>query len=89
MICLANDGDALLVENVAVHPSAQGRGVGRALMAFAETQARGSGVRTLRLYTNEIMLDNIRLYEYLGYRELERRLEDGYSRVFMEKQLTD
>lgn len=89
LICLVNDGDALLVENVAVHPTAQGRGIGQALMEFAQTRARESGIRTLRLYTNQIMADNVRFYSHLGYREVERRVEDGYSRVFMEKQLTD
>ena len=42
--------DHLLVENVAVSPSFQGRGLGRRLMAHAETLAREFGFTTIRLY---------------------------------------
>jgi len=63
-------------------PSAQGLGVGRLLMEFAEQLA----VRR-RLDTNEIMTENISLYSHLGYVEVDRHIEDGYRRVFMEKRL--
>src|SRR3954452_5797690 len=59
----------LLVENIAVRPDRQGRGLGRRLMAFAEFRARSLGLQALRLYTNEKMTSNIGLYESLGYRE--------------------
>ncbi len=82
-------GDGLLVENVAVRPAAQGAGLGRALMEFAERQARARGLRRLVLYTNEVMVENLAFYAKLGYRETARRTEDGYRRVFMEKRLPD
>jgi GNAT superfamily N-acetyltransferase len=82
-------GDGLLVENVAVRPAAQGAGLGRALMEFAERQARARGRRRLALYTNEVMVENLAIYARLGYRETARRTEDGYRRVFMEKLLPD
>src|SRR6185369_12956128 len=55
--------DHLLIENVAVAPTAQGRGIGQRLMAHAETLARARPVDELRLYTNERFEANIRLYE--------------------------
>jgi ribosomal protein S18 acetylase RimI-like enzyme len=79
--------DALLIENVAVHPKAQGTGLGRRLMDFAEEEGRRGGFGLLRLYTDEIMTENVALHEHLGYREVDRRLEDGYRRVLMEKLL--
>jgi GNAT superfamily N-acetyltransferase len=85
VICLVARGDDLLVENVAVHPDEQGTGRGRELMNFAEEHARRIGFDRLRLYTNEMMTENIALYLHLGFHELERRTEDGYRRVFMEK----
>lgn len=59
--------DHLLVENVAVAPSFQGRGLGRKLMAHAETLACELGVGTIRLYTNQRFAENIALYHRLGY----------------------
>ena len=88
LICLTSTDDVLLVENVAVHPDAQGTGLGRRLMNFAEQQARRLGIVRLQLYTNEIMTENLSIYDHLGYREIDRRSEDGYRRVFMEKILS-
>jgi len=79
--------DHLLVENVAVDPSAQGSGLGRRLMATAEEHARILGLPELRLYTNEKMVENLAWYPRLGYRETERRAESGFARVFFVKTL--
>jgi ribosomal protein S18 acetylase RimI-like enzyme len=78
-------GGSLHVANVAVHPSAQGTGLGRRLMEFAEQQARQRGLDRLDLYTNEVMTENQAIYARLGYRETARRTEDGYRRIYMEK----
>ncbi len=58
----------LLVENVAVAPNFQGRGLGRFLMAHAERLAAARGHAEMRLYTNQRFAENIRLYLALGYR---------------------
>lgn len=87
LIELTEHGDRLHVANIAVHPSAQGAGLGRRLMEFAEEQARQRGLDRLDLYTNEVMTENQAIYARLGYRETGRRAEDGYQRVYMEKDL--
>ena len=79
--------DHLLLENIAVHPSAQGRGLGRALMSFAEQEAARRGLTRLTLVTHEVMTENQAIYARLGYAEVERRSEDGYRRIYMEKHL--
>jgi ribosomal protein S18 acetylase RimI-like enzyme len=87
LIVLAPEDGVLLVENVAVHPDAQGRGLGRRLLAFAEERARLLGLPELRLYTNLKMLSNIALYERLGYvREAEESIQ-GRHAVHMRKRL--
>ncbi len=59
----------LVVHRLCVHPEAEGRGVARALMAYAETAARERGCGALRL---DAFTGNSRataLYESLGYRK--------------------
>jgi ribosomal protein S18 acetylase RimI-like enzyme len=68
------EGDCLLIENVAVLPTFQGRGFGTRLLKLAEELAAASGSAGTRLYTNKLFLSNIRLYEALGYR-VEREVE--------------
>jgi ribosomal protein S18 acetylase RimI-like enzyme len=79
--------DHLLIENIAVHPSAQGGGLGRALMSFAEQEAARRGLPRMTLYTHEVMTENQASYARLGYAEVERRVQDGYRRIYMEKRL--
>ncbi|MGP8001052.1 MAG: GNAT family N-acetyltransferase [Streptosporangiaceae bacterium] len=77
----------LLIENIAVHPAAQGRGLGRALMSFAEQEAANRGLTRMTLVTHEVMTENQAIYARLGYTETERRAEDGYQRIYLEKRL--
>lgn len=56
-------------------------------MAVAEEEARRLRLATVTLYTNELMSENIELYKKLGYRETERKTEQGYQRVYMSKAL--
>jgi ribosomal protein S18 acetylase RimI-like enzyme len=84
-LILIRQDDALLLDNVAISPEAQGQGLGRLLMAAAEKAAVALGYATIRLYTNEAMTENIGLYTRLGYRETRRVTENGLKRVYMEK----
>jgi len=77
----------LLIENVAVRPGAQGRGVGRELLAWAERVAADLGYGEVRLYTHEAMTENIAYYPRRGYTETHRGGQDGYRRVFFTKRL--
>lgn len=88
VIVLIPDETFLLIENVAVDPAHQGRGIGRQLLAHAEIVASLLQVSELRLYTNAAMTENLELYPRLGYREADRRTEDGFERVFFCKPTT-
>lgn len=87
IIVLFSKENSLFIENVAVHPDFQGRGIGRKLIEFALNLAKKAGLQEVNLYTNELMTENIRYYLGLGFVEVGRRLEDGYRRVYFVKPL--
>lgn len=87
VLVLDAQADALLLDNVAVRPECQGAGHGRALMAFAEAEARHRGFAQIRLYTHVLMTENQALYRRLGYVETGRATEKGFDRVYMAKAL--
>ena len=87
VLVLEERADHLLLENVAVEPARRGKGDGRALLDFAEAEARRRGLPEVRLYTNALMERNIALYAARGYAETERRREKNFSRVFMAKRV--
>ncbi len=79
--------DHIHLENVAVFPEQIGRGIGGQLLAFAEHEARRLGLPAVELYTNEKMTENLSIYLYLGYQEIDRRKEAGFSRVYFRKDI--
>lgn len=88
LIETVDEGDRLLIENVAIHPSAQGRGLGRRLLGLAEDLARERGYARVRLFTNSRWEANVRLYLALGYRiTSEDPIDGGMFRVNMSKAL--
>ncbi len=48
VIVLAVDDEGFLIDNVAVDPSHHGKGLGRALLEFAEAEARRAGFDSIR-----------------------------------------
>ncbi|GAP92620.1 putative GNAT family acetyltransferase [Rosellinia necatrix] len=86
LVLIPEDG-VMLLDNVAVSPSAQGLGLGRELIAHAEQRARMAGYSSIRLYTHEAMARNIEYYTRIGYAETHRAEEKGLKRVFMTKSL--
>ena len=87
MLVWAVESDALLLEIVAVSPTAQGTGIGSALLMQAERIARAHEKRWVRLYTNEAMTENLPYYSHRGYVETHRAVQDGFGRVFFGKNL--
>ena len=79
-IVLQRDGEWLL-DNIAVSPEAQGRGVGSALIVACETFLLKRGIQRYHLYTNEAMEQNLACYPEIGFVEMARCLEDKFLRI--------
>ena len=80
--------DHLYVDNIAVHPDAQGTGLGSFLLNVADDECRAAGFAEIRLYTNEVMGDNVPYYQRRGFVETHRAVENGYRRIYFTRTLT-
>ena len=87
VLVLVFEAEELLIYSVAINPEFQHQGLGRRLMAWAESQAAQEGYTSIRLYTNELFVDNIRLYKRLGYQETGREAYLNSTLVHMKKKL--
>lgn len=87
VLVLEETQSGFLLDNVVVSPGCQGKGHGRALVEFAEAEARRRGYDAIHLYTHALMAENIALYHRIGFIETHRVREKGYDRVYMAKQL--
>ena len=87
LLVLIDEPDALLLDNLAVDPAAQGAGYGGRLAGFAEEEARRRGYAEIKLYTHETMTENLGYYAKRGYQETGRGEQAGYARIFMRKRL--
>ncbi len=75
------------IETIGVHPRTQGLGVGGLLLSFAEAQAKQSGYASIYLSTHKMMHESQAIYGHFGYVEFDRRIVNGYDRIFVRKQL--
>ncbi|MEM1318321.1 MAG: GNAT family N-acetyltransferase, partial [Pseudomonadota bacterium] len=66
-------------------PDRQGGGVGRAIFDLLEAEARQAGASQVRLYTNVKMAEALAFYERLGFFVTDKRIEDGFHRVYLAK----
>jgi len=77
------ENDEASIANIAIDPKCQGRGIGGALMRFAESKAIEGSFSELHLATHVLLNENISLYQHLGWEETGR----DKTRVFMKKKL--
>jgi ribosomal protein S18 acetylase RimI-like enzyme len=87
LVVLSVSDEGFFVDNVAVHPSHQGMGVGKALLEHAESAARHAGFDSIYLYTHERMVENLALYSRIGYVEYDRRPLADARLVYLRKNL--
>jgi len=82
---LVGQPDHLWLEDVAILPEWQGRGLGGRLIRHAEDVARRHGLSEIRLLTNERYTADIAIYTRHGYRETHRQPHLGTDLVYFAK----
>jgi len=75
------------IKRVWVHPDARGAGLGRKIMAVLEDLAKEAGSTQVRLDTNSVLTEAIRMYETSGYRSIDAYNDNPYARHWFEKDL--
>lgn len=85
VIELVPNNKRLWVENIAVAPGRQGRGLGRRLLSHAEDEARRLRHSEIGLLTNERYVENIAMYVRYGYSETHREPHLGTDLVYFMK----
>ncbi len=87
IVVLRPEQDAMLLENVAVAPAAQGRGYGRILLDFAERSAAAAGLPLHQALHQRGDDGECRALRPPGLRRDAPRLANGFRRVYMTKAL--
>lgn len=82
------DAETAEVRRIFLAEQARGRGIGRALLAQLEDQARGLGYRCIRLTTGEAQPEALGLFKSAGYEEIPPFTDGVFTRHWMEKRLT-
>lgn len=85
-LIVLGDGSVELAK-MGVRPSAQGKGVGRMLVAAALARARQMGMRRVYIETNARLETAIRLYRDAGFVPLEQRMPSPYARADVQLEL--
>lgn len=73
--------ESLYIGKFAISPRAQGKGVGRLLLAAAEARARELGAPALRLETRIELTANHAIFSKWGFVRTAERSHPGYDRV--------
>lgn len=81
------ENGALLIWSIATAPRAQGKGVARQLLQFAQSMAEQGGLNRLTLYTGEKLVQNIAWYARHGFVVVRREALADRVIVHMEKAL--
>ncbi|MFT5112204.1 MAG: ribosomal protein S18 acetylase RimI-like enzyme [Parasphingorhabdus sp.] len=89
LLVLMQKSAGLLLDNIAVDPQCQGRGVGKLLLQFAEDECRSRGYASIQMYTHECMVENVDMYQRCGWEITEYRQELGFKRVYFSKAMSD
>ena len=78
---------SLWIAMLAVHPAHEHCGLGRALLSFVEARCRMLGLHKIELFVGEEMWEVIAWLARLGYRQTDRREQDGVRYAYLRKDI--
>jgi GNAT superfamily N-acetyltransferase len=87
MVTIEHQPPDLILRNLAVRPSCQGKGIGRRMVSWVEDMARRSAFEGVLLWTRAEMTDNIAFYSKLNYIITHTEQTVKANRVFFRKAL--
>lgn len=91
VVVVTRHADQISIDQLGVAPTRQGQGIGSWMLRQIEQMARREQVKSLTLFTAEIMSDVVDLYKRHGFSEVRKALpahgEDQHLRVHMIKHL--
>ena len=85
---LVKINDQIILDNIAVDPSHQKKGIGNNFIKFIEQYLIKKKFDKYQLYTNEKMFENIKWYQKIGFKIFKKVTEKGYNRIYFEKELS-
>ena len=84
---LVKINDQIILDNIAVDPPHQKKGIGNNFIKFIEEYLMEQKVNKYQLYTNEMMFENIDWYQKIGFKIFKKVTEKGDNRIYFEKEL--
>lgn len=78
---LRPEADCLYIGKLAVLPEAQGKGLGKRLLAIAEETAAAHGLPALRLETRIELTDNHAVFAAWGFTRTAKKAHPGFART--------
>ena len=84
---LVKINDQIILDSIAVDPPHQKKGIGDNFIKFIEEYLMEQKVNKYQLYTNEMMFENIKWYQKIGFKIFKKVTEKGYNRIYFEKEL--
>ena len=85
---LVKINDQIILDNIAVDPTHQKKGIGNNFIKFIEEYLMEQKVNKYQLYTNEMMFENIDWYQKIGFKIFKKVTEKGFNRIYFEKELS-
>ena len=87
IVLAEGDSSFMWLDILGVYNKYHNKGFGKRLIEFGETVMRERGVTESRLYTNARFIRTIDIYRHLGYEIYDKKMQNGYDRVFLKKAL--
>jgi N-acetylglutamate synthase-like GNAT family acetyltransferase len=87
-IVLSDGDDSFMwLDILGVYNKYQHKGYGKKLIEFGEATMRKRGAKESRIKTNVKFEKTIEIYRHLKYEIYDKKIEHGYDRVFLRKEL--